>query len=330
LDISIVVVAYNEERNIAECLDSLLQQQYSKGRYEIVVVDGCSKDRTAEIVESYAAAHEIIRLIQNPGRTIPSNRNVGIRNSQYLYIAFTDADCICPPDWLEKLTDGYVQCVNEGINVGAVGGGNISDNQFGSVSVAIGIAFDTPFSSLGTQQTRIWKTRKEVESLATLNVLYKKSIFDEVTYFDERKRFSATDWVLNYHIRKHGYKLYYIPGVTILHKMRTTLSSFVKQMYRYGIGRGIVIRNDPGTITWRYVLPLVFLLLMVLSVPLYAISGSPIWLIPLLYFPFILIVSAFLCMRNRSVRLFPLVFIIFLIIHFVYSWGECVGLARGK
>jgi len=330
LDVSVVVVAYNEERNIGECLDSLLRQQYTKGKYEIVVVDGCSKDRTAEIAESYAKSHPFIRLIRNPGRTIPSNRNAGIRNSQYPYIAFTDADCICPPDWLEKLTDGYIQCLREGVNVGAVGGGNISDDQFGSVSAAIGIAFDTPFSSLGTQQTRIWKTRKEVESLATLNVLYKKSIFDEVTYFDESKKLSATDWVLNYHLRKRGYKLFYIPDVVILHKMRTTLPSFAKQMLRYGIGRGIVIRGDPRTLTWRYVLPIVFLLIMTLSVPLYAFSGIPLFAVPWLYFPFILIISAIQCARKRSLRLLPLVFFIFLIIHFVYSFGECIGLARGK
>ncbi|GAI34864.1 unnamed protein product, partial [marine sediment metagenome] len=52
--VSVVVAVRNEERYIRECLDSLLAQDYPRNRYEVLVVDGRSTDRTREIVEGYA------------------------------------------------------------------------------------------------------------------------------------------------------------------------------------------------------------------------------------------------------------------------------------
>ncbi|HIH26704.1 MAG TPA: glycosyltransferase, partial [Methanoregulaceae archaeon] len=47
--ISVVVPAYNEEQNIRACLESLERQTVSRDQYEVIVVDGGSKDRTREI-----------------------------------------------------------------------------------------------------------------------------------------------------------------------------------------------------------------------------------------------------------------------------------------
>ncbi|WP_425262736.1 glycosyltransferase [Paenibacillus thermotolerans] len=321
------MIAYNEESNIADCLHALSEQNYKKGKFEILVVDGMSQDNTPNIVTSFVQRYGFMKLIINPGRTVSSNRNVGIGHASYPYIAFTDADCICPPDWLEKLTDGYLYWLQKGIKVGAVGGGNISDDQFGKVSSAIGIAFNSTLSALGSQQTRLWNHDKEVESLAGLNVLYAKSVFDEVGLFDESQTNTAEDWIFNYNVRAHGYRLFYIKNATILHKMRTTMPRFVKQMYVYGLGRGTVIRRNPRTLTWRYAAPLLFLAVMILSLPCFALTGSYWFILPYLYFPITVFYSIYLCLRKKRMDLFPLVFLIYLTIHFVYSCGEWKGLA---
>jgi len=330
VDITVIVIAYNEEANIADCLKSLSVQAYTKGRFEVVVVDGLSQDATPDIARSFASRHDTIRLVINPGRTVSSNRNAGIREARYPYIAFTDADCICPPDWLERLSDGFLACERDGFKVGAVGGGNVSDEQFGDVSAAIGVAFDTPLSALGSQQTRVWSKRKEVESLAGLNVMYAKAVFDDVGWFDETQTNTAEDWIFNYYVRERGYRLFYVPNATVLHKMRTTVPKFVKQMYRYGLGRGTVIRRNPKTLTVRYFMPIMFLLVMALSLGLFAFTGQAVWLLPYLYFPFVLLFTLGLCSAKRAIGLFPLVSAVFFIIHFAYSSGEIVGLLRGK
>jgi glycosyltransferase involved in cell wall biosynthesis len=328
MDITVVVIAYNEERNIRDCLDSLVDQLYTKGKFEIIVVDGHSQDRTPNIVNEFSLQHHYVKLISNQGRTVSSNRNVGIKNAQYPFIAFTDADCICPTNWLDQLASGYMQLDVSGMKVGAVGGGNISDEQFGVVSTAIGVAFDTPLSALGSQQTRVWSKLKEVESLAGLNVLYLKAVFDEVGYFDEQQTNTAEDWIFNYQLREKGYRLFYLPDVIILHKMRTTLQGFVKQMFRYGLGRGTVIRKNRETLTWRYALPLVFLLGMIAIIPYYAWTGHMLSLLPLMYFPLILLYSVLICVKKKSIKLIPMVTLIFLTIHITYSLGEWIGLTK--
>lgn len=328
MDITVVVIAYNEEKNIKDCLDSLAVQVYTKGKFEIIVVDGMSQDLTPNIVEEFTQLYSFVKLIRNPGRTVSSNRNVGIREAQFPFVAFTDADCICPENWLDNLALGYMELDNKGIKIGAVGGGNTSDDQFGIVSTAIGVAFDTPLSALGSQQTRIWNKVKEVESLAGLNVLYVKSVFEEVGYFDERQTNTAEDWIFNFHLREKGYRLFYIPGVTILHKMRTTLFGFIKQMFRYGLGRGNVIRKNRETFSWRYALPLLFLFCLIAAVPSYILTGSILFLSPLAYFPIILLYSIFICVGKNRITLTPLVAIVFLTIHFAYSLGEWIGLTR--
>jgi glycosyltransferase involved in cell wall biosynthesis len=53
--VSVIVAVRNEEKHIRECLDSLLAQDYPRGRYEVLVVDGQSTDGTREIVEGFAS-----------------------------------------------------------------------------------------------------------------------------------------------------------------------------------------------------------------------------------------------------------------------------------
>jgi glycosyltransferase involved in cell wall biosynthesis len=52
--ISVIIPSYNEEANIARCLQSLQKQTIPRDEYEIIVVDGSSKDHTREIAERYA------------------------------------------------------------------------------------------------------------------------------------------------------------------------------------------------------------------------------------------------------------------------------------
>ncbi|MDD1705818.1 MAG: glycosyltransferase [Methanoregulaceae archaeon] len=93
--ISVIVPAYNEEQNIGKCLESLSRQTIPRDLYEIIVVDGGSRDRTREIAAEYAD----LVFIQT-SRKVGGARNDGAQKAQGDIIATTDADCIIPPDWL--------------------------------------------------------------------------------------------------------------------------------------------------------------------------------------------------------------------------------------
>ncbi len=96
--ITVVVPTYNEEANIRGCLESLNRQDLPRSEYEIVVVDGNSIDRTREI----AAPLADVVFIQTSPR-VGGARNDGARRARGSIVAFTDADCVPPPEWLSRI-----------------------------------------------------------------------------------------------------------------------------------------------------------------------------------------------------------------------------------
>ena len=68
--VSIIIPTYNEEKNIRECLNSVLEFNYPLNSLEIFVVDGMSEDKTREIVLNEFCALSNIRLLDNPKRML--------------------------------------------------------------------------------------------------------------------------------------------------------------------------------------------------------------------------------------------------------------------
>ena len=109
---SVVIAAHNEEQNIGDCLKSVLGQTIERCRYEVIVVDDRSTDRTGEIARSFL--HEcpnlsIITITQTPSGISPKKHAVaqGIALARNEIIVFTDADCRVPPTWLEAICECF-------------------------------------------------------------------------------------------------------------------------------------------------------------------------------------------------------------------------------
>ena len=92
--ISAVITTLNEERNIADCIESLLWCD------EVVVVDSFSTDRTPEI----ARAYEKVRLLQRPYMGSASQKNWSMDQTQYEWILIFDADERCTPELQAEIT----------------------------------------------------------------------------------------------------------------------------------------------------------------------------------------------------------------------------------
>ena len=98
--VSIVTPLYNSERFILSTMQSVLQQTYQN--WEHIVVDDCSTDRGAEIVEELSKKDERVKLVRleiNSGAG--EARNEGIRQAKGRYIAFIDSDDLWLPDKLD-------------------------------------------------------------------------------------------------------------------------------------------------------------------------------------------------------------------------------------
>jgi glycosyltransferase involved in cell wall biosynthesis len=95
--ISIIIPALNEEAFIGNCLTSIKKLNTENLCCEIIVVDNGSDDNTTQISESYGA-----RVLIKKDGTISALRNYGARASKGEVLAFLDADCMVPNDWLER------------------------------------------------------------------------------------------------------------------------------------------------------------------------------------------------------------------------------------
>jgi glycosyltransferase involved in cell wall biosynthesis len=97
--ISVIVPYKDEERFIEHCIISLRSQSLPRERYEIIMIDNASKDRSPDIVKKYPDIISLREYRKGPYVC----RNAGIAQAKGDIIAFTDADCVVAHDWLEKI-----------------------------------------------------------------------------------------------------------------------------------------------------------------------------------------------------------------------------------
>jgi len=100
MKISVVIPAYNEEKHISLCLQSLMEQEVKPD--EIIVVDNNSKDDTAKIAEAF-----FVRVVKESEQGIIPTRNRGFNEAKYDIIARTDADTTLPKDWIKRIKNHF-------------------------------------------------------------------------------------------------------------------------------------------------------------------------------------------------------------------------------
>lgn len=100
MNVSIVIPAYNEEKFLPNCLESILKQDEKPD--EIIVVDNNSTDKTVEIAKTFP-----VKLMHEPKQGIIASRNTGLNAASYEIIARIDADTILPSGWIKRLKQDF-------------------------------------------------------------------------------------------------------------------------------------------------------------------------------------------------------------------------------
>ena len=100
--VSIIVASYNNEQTIEECLKSILRSIILLTHFEVIVMDGCSKDKTVEIAQKLPV--QVVSLRFN----CPAAYNYAMKIVTYPIFGFIDSDAKVEPNWLK------VACVSFG------------------------------------------------------------------------------------------------------------------------------------------------------------------------------------------------------------------------
>lgn len=181
--ISVIVPAYNAERHLKECLDSLLAQTYQ--RIEVIIVDDGSTDRTAQICKEYTEKDKRIVYVFQKNQGVSEARNHGIQVAKGDYLGFVDADDKIHPDMYGYLLKILLE----------------NDADLSTVEIADDIHYDLGSNRCKEEilsQEEMAKIFFKVGSQKIIyyvwNRLYKREIFQEKEYFD--KRFSIGEDVI--------------------------------------------------------------------------------------------------------------------------------------
>ena len=117
--ISIIVPVRNEAANLPALLAALTRQSYPQ--YEIILVDDASTDATPALARTWQQAHPNLRLVSVETPKEPRKKHAltqGIDAATHTLLAFTDADCTPPPDWLAVLAQHHHAVQQEALLVG--------------------------------------------------------------------------------------------------------------------------------------------------------------------------------------------------------------------
>lgn len=101
--LSVICPIYNEEKYIAQCIESLLLQDYPQNDLEILFVDGMSTDKTRGIIASYTKKYPFIKMLDNPKKIVPYAMNTGIKASKGEIIIRLDGHVEYPTNYFSAL-----------------------------------------------------------------------------------------------------------------------------------------------------------------------------------------------------------------------------------
>jgi succinoglycan biosynthesis protein ExoA len=324
--ISVIVPVRNEGAFIANTLHQLLSQDYEKSRFEVIVADGRSSDDTRTVVAALQTRHANLHLLDNPRRWSSAGRNAAVRAARGDIILLIDGHCELKNrhhlrDLADAFTESGADCVGRPQPLEVTGASRLQR------AIAAARA-----SRLGHHPaSHIYSDQPGFVPPQSVAIAYRREVFETVGQFDER--FDACEDVeFNHRVARAGLTCWFAPRVRVQYQPRSSLSSLFRQMVRYGRGRVRLLRKHPDTFSLPGFVPAAFLAGVVAG-PLAA------WCSPLLlgvylgvlgvYALALLLCSLTLSVRERDIRLLPLLPLVFLAIHAGAGAGVWCELLKG-
>ena len=256
--VSVIVPCRNEERWIAPCLQSVLDNDYPHDRLEVLVVDGMSSDGTRSVVESFAEKFPQLRLVSNDRKITPTALNLGIAAARGSVIVRMDAHVEYPRDYISSLV-----ALLEESGADNVGGVCRTLPANGSpIARAVALGMSHPLG-VGNSHFRIGAAENRWVDTVPFGC-YRREVFDRIGTFDEELVRNQDD-ELNLRLIKHGGRILLAPQIVCKYYARDSLPKLWRMYYQYGYFKPLVVRKLGGVMTARQLLPPLFVLSLVVT-----------------------------------------------------------------
>lgn len=223
--ISVIIPAYNSEQTIERTIESILDQNFSSDKYEIIVVDNGSKDRTVNIVKKYP-----VRIVTYEEKGSYKARNKGACYARGEILAFTDSDCVADENWLNEIEEEFKDS-----NLHAVQGqGSLTQMKDSKVKMEcfVGEYFSEIIRSMG-EKKRLGDTK---------NFAIRKWVFKKVGGFIPFK--TTCDILFVEELLRRNYNVKFNKRMIVYHNYSLSMRRIIRRSIRYGLGDFLLTKSN--------------------------------------------------------------------------------------
>lgn len=243
----------NAEETVGKTIESVINQDFPHEIMELIIVDGCSEDRTLSILMDYLGNINIKNKILSENEGLGSARQTVVDNATGTYIVWVDGDMVLPIDFIRKQVEFMESNPSVGIGKGKYG---IRDGD-NLVAALENIEFLLNFNCEGETKSK---------SLGTSGCIYRVEAIRQAGGFDENIKGVGEDMDAEYRIKDCGWKFCVTPAV-FYEKRRETWKSLWDEYFWHGYGWRSLLRKNKGMVNLYKLMPPIAIALEFLRVP---------------------------------------------------------------
>ncbi len=323
-EISVIIVARNEEAFIRECIFSVSRQFSENDEWELLLVDGMSEDNTREsaLDAIREAGIKNYHILENPGKTLATGWNIGIKAAEGHYMIRPDAHAILYPDYIKQ----GLKTIRGMPGVGVVGGQleTLSKNYWGDIiKEALSSRIGVGNSSFRTNAVSGYKD-------TAVYGIYRREVFEKAGYFNEELT-RHQDNEFHNRVLSKGFKIYMNREMKAGYYCRDSIPALFQQMYRIGYYLpDLAGKRSLGGMRLRHLAPGAFFLAIILGILLGCFLKIFLWIsltALALYLGLVSLNAVAMAIGKRRISLLWMIFII-PGMHFAYFLGTLAGFIK--
>jgi GT2 family glycosyltransferase len=252
----VIIITAGRKRFLERCLSIVLQWQDVT---PIIVVNGHDEE-TTRFLKEISVAHRCLVFSVSEEKIPKSrarNRGIGLGNAPLVY--FLDDDAVPREDAMSIARNGF----DRHPEIDVIGGPNVTPDESPFFERMIGYVLSSPFTAGRMRRRYGIAAHEEIDvndsSLMLCNLAVRRKVFEqEKLRFDERLEYNEENLLLQ-QLRLSGHRMMYDPRLVVSHSRRSSLFSYMLQVFKSGEGRALMTVILPRSLSPGYLFPAIFL-----------------------------------------------------------------------